>query len=121
MYRIEGLRIFIGSRKWLAAPRLGPYGGAMRAWLSPSRYNALALFVIMGLFAAVLAWNTVDLAQLAMANVRLIATHGAMALVDGGLVQLFEIVIRGAVSLAAFLGFKACEVELVHRWRSAKR
>jgi hypothetical protein len=68
-----------------------------------------------------LAWNTIDLAQLAMANVRFITTYGAMALAEGGLLQLVEIVIRGAISLAAYLGFKTCEVELVHRWRAARR
>jgi hypothetical protein len=93
----------------------------MKAWLSPARYNALVLLVMMGLFAAILAWNTIDLALVAMANARLIGNFGLMALMDGGLVQLVEILARGAISLAAFLGFKVCEVELVHRWRSAKR
>jgi hypothetical protein len=92
----------------------------MKRWLAIASYRSPTLFVIMGLFAAVLAWNTYDLAQVAMANARLITEHGTMALRDGGLAQLIEITVRGIVSLAAYLGFKACEVELVHRWRSFK-
>ncbi len=93
----------------------------MWRWLSPHAYHTVALFVIMGLFAGLLAWNTIDLAQVAMANLRFITQFGTMALLDGGLLQLAEIIVRGVVSLTAFLGFKACEVELVHRWRSFKR
>ncbi len=92
----------------------------MTRWLSPQAYHSLALFFIMGVFAALFAWNTIDLAQVAMANLRFIGEYGAMALAEGGLAQLAEILVRGTVSLAAYLGFKACEVELVHRWRSAK-
>jgi len=88
----------------------------MRRWLSPATYNSLALFLIMGAFGVVLTWNTFDLARLAMANVRLIGEFGTLALADGGLAQLAEIVFRGVISLAAYLGFKACESELVHRW-----
>jgi hypothetical protein len=104
----------------VAVARLAIYALAMKAWLSPARYHALVLFVMMGLFAAILAWNTFDLAHVAIANARLIGNFGLMALMDGGLLQLFEIAVRGAVSLAAYLGFKACEVELVHRWRTTR-
>lgn len=94
------------------------YAAAMTRWLSPARYPGLALFLIMGGCAALFAWNSIDLAHLAMANLGFIRAYGVMALVDGGLLQLLEIIVRGIVSLAAYLGFKACEVELVHRWRS---
>lgn len=97
-----------------------PYDPAMKRWLAFATYRSFSLFAIMGVLAVVFAWNTIDLAQVAMANFRLITTHGTMALFDGGLVQLAEIAVRGIVSLAAYLGFKACEVELVHRWRSWK-
>ena len=100
--------------KWL-------YDRPMSSWFVPSAYRTVPLLLIMALCAVTFAWNTIDLAQIAMANVRFIRTYGAMALADGGLLQLLEIVVRGIVSLAAYLGFKACEVELVHRWRSAGR
>jgi hypothetical protein len=90
----------------------------MRRWLSPAAFHWLALFAIMGLAAVVFAWNTFDLAQLAMANYRLLRDFGAMAVADGGLAQLAAIIVRGIVSLASYLLFKACEVELVSRWRS---
>lgn len=87
-------------------------------WLQPRSYGAPALFLLMGAFAVVLAWNTANLAQMAMANIRFLGAYGTMAIIDGGIMQLLEITVRGVVSLAAYLGFKACEVELVHRWRS---
>lgn len=88
----------------------------MSRWLSPSRYSSAALFVILGIFAVVFAWNTFDLARLAMANARFLGEYGLLAIRDGGLWQLAEIAVRGVVSLAAYLGIKVCESELVHRW-----
>ncbi len=93
------------------------YTDGMNRWIKPASYSAPSLFVIMGLFAAVFAWNTFDLARLAMANLQFIGSYGAMALRDGALLQLAEVTLRGVISLGAYLGFKAIEVELVSRWR----
>ena len=90
----------------------------MRRWLQLSNYHALAVFLLAGVFVALFSWNSYNLAGLAMANLRYVAEFGLMALLDGGLRQLAEIVLSGYLSLAFFLGFKACEVELVYRWRS---
>jgi hypothetical protein len=92
----------------------------MLRWLKLSSCPALVLFVLMGLSGAALAWNSVDLVHLSMANYRYIRQFGAYALMEGGLEQLVEIILRAAATLAFYLGFKACEVELVARWRSWK-
>ena len=90
----------------------------MRRWLQLSSYNAFVLFLLMGVCAACFAWNSYNLAHLAMANVRFLSEAGLLAIMEGGLLQLAEIIFHGVLSLAFYLGFKACEVELVHRWRA---
>lgn len=74
------------------------------------------LFIAMGAFGAVFAWSSYNLISLAMSNTRFILEFGLLALREGGLLQLIEIVVYGYVSLAAYLGFKCCEHVLVHRW-----
>ena len=88
----------------------------MRRWLRPSAYHSLALFALMGLFGSVVAWISVGLVALAMANFRLLEEHGLMAALDGGLVQLAVIAAKAGIGLLAYLGFKVTEVELVRRW-----
>ena len=70
-----------------------------------------------GIFATLFAFNTYGLLIESMANLHLIETHGLMAIKDGGLLQFLWIVLRASLSLAAYIGFKACEVELVARLR----
>jgi hypothetical protein len=89
-----------------------------RRWLLLSNYNALMVFIAMGVFAGLFTWNSFNLVHLAMENIRYIGEFGRLAIVEGGLRQLLEIVAYGYVSLAFYVGFKACEVELVHRWRN---
>ena len=48
---------------------------------------------------------------------KFIAKFGWLALQEGALLQLLEISFSGLLSLAFYLGFKACEVELMIRWR----
>jgi hypothetical protein len=82
-----------------------------------STYHAVTVFLIAGAFAALFAWNSYSLFQTAMANVNFLRTYGWMAVMDGGVIQLITLVLYGYLSLAFFIGFKACETELVHRWR----
>jgi hypothetical protein len=85
-----------------------------------SAYPAIAVFILMGLAGAVLAWSSFDLVRLAMANWRLVGSYGLAGLMDGGLLQAVGIVGRAALALASYLVFKAAEVELVGRWRNFK-
>jgi hypothetical protein len=93
----------------------------MLRWLQPSAYTSLSLFALMGLFGTVVAWTSVGLVMLAMANIELLGRRGLMADVDGGLVQFATIVLKATVGLAAYLGFKVAEVELVRRWLGSGR
>ena len=85
--------------------------------LKLTAYHAVLVFFLAGAFAALFAWSSFNLFQTGMANVNLLRTYGWMAIMDGGAVQLLTLVLNGYLSLAFFIGFKACEVELVYRWR----
>jgi hypothetical protein len=87
-------------------------------WFSLSKHHAAFIFLLAGALAAMFAWSSFNLFQTGMANVSLLRRFGWMAIKDGGAIQLFTLVIYGYLSLAFFIGFKACEVELVYRWRS---
>jgi hypothetical protein len=89
----------------------------LRKWFDLSSYHWLVLFAAMAASGAFLAWMTVGLVEVAMANYDFLRTYGSMAVLDGGLVQLVLIGAKALVALVAYLSFKAIEVELVHRWR----
>lgn len=74
-----------------------------------------AAFVVMGLSFVCFALATWNLVYLFRANFDLIAQHGVMALGDGAALQLFQLLFWGAVGLALYLVFKACEKILVER------
>ncbi len=93
----------------------------MRRWLSPAGYHWLALFAGLGVFATVLAWTSFGLINLAMANVGFLTRHGLMAVHEGGLIQLLQIGAKAVLALAAYLGFKVIETELIARWRGRGR
>lgn len=85
-------------------------------WLHPSAYHTVVLILGMGLSSAAFAFNTFDLARLAMANLDYLTKYGLMALLDGGLVQSLIIALQGLFSLLLYLAFKAGEHELMRRW-----
>lgn len=90
----------------------------IRRWLKPTSYNSVILFIAMGAFAALFGWNSYNLIHLGMENYRFLRQFGTVAVMEGGLGQLVEIILYGYLSLAFYLGFKVCEVELVNRWRN---
>ncbi len=87
-----------------------------RRWLEIHAYHAVVLFLVMGTCAALFAWSSYNLAQLAIANYRFLRAFGWLAVMEGGLWQLLEIAAYGLLSLCFYLGFKSCEHELVNRW-----
>jgi hypothetical protein len=87
-------------------------------WLRPKHYSSATLFLMAGIAAVFFAWNSFNLIHQAMENIRFLGSFGGMAVMDGGLLQLAEIIVRSMVSLAAYLLYKVCETELVSRWRS---
>jgi uncharacterized membrane protein len=59
-------------------------------------------------------YGTLNLFFLLQANLELIAVHGRMAVWDGALMQLLEIIVTSVVSMAAYVVFKACENRMVY-------
>jgi hypothetical protein len=90
---------------------------AMKRWIILQTWPVAALFLGLCVSAALFAWVTLNLLDVALANIRFIKLYGTMALLDGGLLQLMEILVEAIVSLLLFLVFKGCETEVVSRWR----
>ncbi len=88
-----------------------------KRWFGPDPYPWYVLFLVMGVFGAMGAYLSVDLARLAMSNSELIREHGKQALMEGGLEQAFFLAVRAGLILFSYLGFRALEDELVQRWR----
>jgi hypothetical protein len=91
----------------------------MRRWLKLSEYHWLVLLALMGICAALVAWISVGLINLAMANFDYLTRYGLFALREGGLLQLLVIGAQAFAVLIAYLMFKAIETELIYRWRNA--
>jgi hypothetical protein len=71
-------------------------------------------FLVLVLAFVAFGIGTLNLFMLLAANLRLIGEHGWMALADGALRQMLELVLTAVLSLAAYVVFKACEYRLVH-------
>lgn len=82
-----------------------------------TRYPLIAVLVLLAGFAVIFAFVTFNLFGMAMANLNFLQRYGWTAVMEGGLVQLVEIIGSGLVSLLAYLGFKICENELMLRYR----
>ncbi|KAF0113220.1 MAG: Uncharacterized protein FD150_2114 [Rhodobacteraceae bacterium] len=91
----------------------------MPRWLMLSEYHWAVLLALLGVCAALVAWISFGLINLAMANFDFLARYGLLAVREGGLLQLTVIGAKACFALAAYLMFKAIETELIHRWRDA--
>lgn len=65
-------------------------------------------FLLMGVFGGLFAVTSYNLLMLFSANLRFISTNGVMALMEGGLLQLIELIFYGYLSLAFYILFKGC-------------
>ena len=72
-------------------------------------------FIVLGLGAGGFALCTFNLFEMFKANYHLIATYGSMAVFDGGLLQLLQLIGWGYLALAFYVVFKACLDSLTHR------
>ena len=72
-------------------------------------------FIAMGIAVAGFALCSLNLFELFRANLQLLATYGAMAVFDGGLLQLVELTAWGYLALAFYVVFKGCLGGLLHR------
>jgi ABC-type multidrug transport system fused ATPase/permease subunit len=88
----------------------------MQAWLQRVVFaRAWLTFVVLVLAFLVFGAGTYNLFLLLKANLELIAEHGTQALADGAAQQFLELMFTAALSMAAYVLFKACEHRLVHR------
>ncbi len=72
-------------------------------------------FGAMGLATAGFALCSYNLFEMFRANFRLIESYGAMAIFDGGLLQLMQLVGWGYLALAFYVVFKGCLDGLTRR------
>jgi hypothetical protein len=86
-------------KRWFQRVVLG------RLWLT---------FLVMGLAFFAFGVGSLNLFYLLQANTALLLEHGWLAVMEGGLRQLAELLATGYVSLAAYTVFKACEYRLAH-------
>jgi hypothetical protein len=88
----------------------------MAAWLDRVVFaRAWLTFVVMVLTFLLFGAGTVNLFFVLKANLELIAEHGMQALADGAARQFIELMVTAALSMLAYVMFKACEHKLVHR------
>lgn len=85
--------------------------------LDITKWHWIIVFAGAGLCAIGLAFSTVNLFQHTMANLAFIRLFGLLAIQEGALIQLGELIVTGGVALVCYLGFKFCEVELSIRFR----
>jgi hypothetical protein len=71
--------------------------------------------LLMGVFGLLFGLVSLNIISLLHTNFSLIAKHGAMALMDGALTQLLQLLGYGILSLIFWILFKACEHVLVNK------
>ncbi len=77
-------------------------------------------FLVMGLAAGGVTLCSLNLLALFQANFTLLATYGAMAAFDGGVLQLIELTAWGYLALACYVVFKGCLDGLLQRIHKAR-
>jgi hypothetical protein len=65
-------------------------------------------FLLMGVFAGLSAYTSYNLLMLFIANFSFVSSYGIMALKEGGLLQLLQLVCYGYLSIASYVLFKGC-------------
>ena len=90
----------------------------MKVWFQRTILRRIWLcFIVMGISFSAFGLGTINLFYLLQANANLLLNHGWMAVMDGGLRQIVELLLSGYASLVAYIIFKACEYRLTH-WLS---
>jgi hypothetical protein len=82
----------------------------LHQWLSAHRCFCFILLTISFLIFGKLS---LDLVRLFSANAAYLLAFGWMGLVDGGLLQLIELIFSALGAMAAYLIFKLCENVLI--------
>ena len=82
-----------------------------------NRYPAVVVLLIAGILTVIFAYATLNLFQMSMENIRFLREFGAMAVKEGALLQLLQIIISATIAMLSYIAFKICENELVHRYQ----
>jgi hypothetical protein len=77
-------------------------------------------FVFMGVAAGSFALCSFNLLSLFQANFNLIATYGAMAAFDGGVLQFIQLTAWGYLALGCYVIFEGCLDGLLRRIHRAR-
>ena len=94
----------------------------MQTWLDRVVFaRAWLTFVVLVLSFLAFGAGTYSLFIVLKANLELIGEHGTRALGDGAAQQFLELMFTAALSMAAYVLFKACEHRLVHRLCEPKK
>ena len=83
-----------------------------------NRYPVVAVLLIAAALTVIFAYATLNLFQMSMANTRFLREYGWLAVQEGALLQLLQIIGSGIVAMVAYIGFKICESELVRRYNN---
>lgn len=83
---------------------------ALIAWLAR---HPPAVFVLMGASFIGFALCSVDVVMLLERNIEFLRDNGWLAVQEGALLQLAELLAIGYLALAFYVGFKACEKMMV--------
>jgi hypothetical protein len=78
-------------------------------------HHVAATYVLMVCLFLVFGLLSLDLVKYVSANANYLLDYGLDALWDGGLRQLFELMLTSFFAVFAYLGFKLCEHALIER------
>ena len=76
-------------------------------------FHWLVTLLLMGAFGLVFGLSSANLFHLIVQTLRYIAEHGAMAVMEGALGQLFWLIFYGYLAVIAYVLIKACERALM--------
>jgi hypothetical protein len=87
----------------------------LRRWFQRVVLSRIWLcFLVMGASFFAFGVGSLNLFYLLRANGNLLLDHGWMAVMDGGLRQLAELLASGYLAMTAYVVFKTCEHRLAH-------
>jgi hypothetical protein len=78
-------------------------------------WHWLTTLLLMGAFSLLGAMASYNLFVMFAANFQFLHEHGVMAVMEGALLQLGDLLGSGFFGLLMYLGFKACERVLVEK------
>ncbi|WP_394792112.1 hypothetical protein [Rhodoferax sp.] len=87
----------------------------MKAWFQRVVLRRLWLtYIVLGLAFFAFGAGSLNLVYMFQSNLHLLLDYGWRAVMEGGALQLLDLLFTGYLSLAAYVVFKACEYRLSH-------